>query len=184
MFLQEATLTPKLAEGRYKIAGTEDFLKGHFKDNPVFPGSILLESLGQLAVLHLLTLGIEGEKRKVDPTKILFASCDGVRCHRICKPGETLEFTIQPQRNRAPFAIYTGTVRVNGEKAAVVGSLTLAFAWQETEKPPLAAATPQPEAEAFSKEVASTNGSHAPLNGTHLAKQSLARSESAVPPRR
>lgn len=133
LFLQEAVLTPKLAEGRYRISGTEDFLRGHFKDNPVFPGSILLESLGQLAVLHLLVCGIEGESRKVDPAKILFAACDEVRCHRVCKPGETLEFTIQPQRARAPFAVFTGTVRIAGEKAAVVGSLTLAFGWKDTE---------------------------------------------------
>lgn len=134
LFLQEATLTPKLAEGSYKVAGTEDFLRGHFKDNPVFPGSLMLEALGQLAVLQLLVLGIEGESRKVDPKKILFASCDAVRCTRVCKPGETLQFTIQPQRARAPFSIYTGTVKVNGEKAAVVGTLTLAFGWAEEVK--------------------------------------------------
>jgi acyl carrier protein len=130
LFIQDAVLTPTLAEGRYAISGQEDFLRGHFKDNPVFPGSLMLEALGQLAVLHLLTLGIPGTKREVDPSKILFASCDEVRCHRVCKPGETLEFTIQPQRARAPFAIYTGTVKSRGEKAAVVGTLTLAFGWK------------------------------------------------------
>jgi 3-hydroxyacyl-[acyl-carrier-protein] dehydratase len=131
LFLQSARLTRARAEGRYTISGQEDFLRGHFRDNPVFPGSIQLEAVGQLAVLHLLALGVEGEARTVDPAKILFASCDGVRCKRVCKPGETLEFVVEPVRARAPFAIFTCTVTVGGEKASVVETLTLAFGWKE-----------------------------------------------------
>ena len=31
------------ATGKYKITGDEFFLKGHFKDNPVLPASIMLD---------------------------------------------------------------------------------------------------------------------------------------------
>jgi hypothetical protein len=30
------------------------FLEGHFKENPVFPASIMIEALGQLCVFYLL----------------------------------------------------------------------------------------------------------------------------------
>src|SRR4051812_35030973 len=54
LFLNEASVSSTAANGKYKITGQEFFLQGHFKDNPVMPASIMLEALGQLAVLYLL----------------------------------------------------------------------------------------------------------------------------------
>src|SRR3954468_20505489 len=54
LFLNEASVSSSGANGKYKISGQEFFLQGHFKDNPVMPASIMLEALGQLAVLYLL----------------------------------------------------------------------------------------------------------------------------------
>ena len=54
LFLNEASVSSTGANGKYKITGQEFFLQGHFKDNPVMPASIMLEALGQLAVLFLL----------------------------------------------------------------------------------------------------------------------------------
>ena len=46
LFLESATLNGEVATGIYNISGTEGFLEGHFKDNPVFPASIMIEALG------------------------------------------------------------------------------------------------------------------------------------------
>ena len=54
LFLDEAVLRDGVAEGSYRIDGGEAFLEGHFKDNPIFPASIMIEALGQLAVLYLI----------------------------------------------------------------------------------------------------------------------------------
>src|SRR3954471_22956505 len=54
LFLSEASVSAHGANAKYKISGQEFFLQGHFKDNPVLPASIMLEALGQLAVLFLL----------------------------------------------------------------------------------------------------------------------------------
>jgi acyl carrier protein len=87
LFLSEASVNAHGANAKYKISGQEFFLQGHFKDNPVLPASIMLEALGQLAVLFLLE-GQVGEPGKVvDPRTIFFTSCEGVRCHRVCRPG-------------------------------------------------------------------------------------------------
>src|SRR5271170_5148931 len=36
-------------EGEYKVRGDEPFLRGHFKDEPIFPGVLLVEAAAQLA---------------------------------------------------------------------------------------------------------------------------------------
>ena len=54
LFLETASIGQGEATGTYIIKGTESFLQGHFKNRPVFPASIMIEALGQLAVFYLL----------------------------------------------------------------------------------------------------------------------------------
>ena len=131
LFLGEATVGAHGANAKYKISGQEFFLQGHFKDNPVLPASIMLEALGQLAVLFLLE-GQVGEAGKVvDPKMIFFTSCEGVRCHRICRPGDVLNLSIKPKRLKAPLATFEGQIRVGQEKAAIAEEITLTFGFAE-----------------------------------------------------
>lgn len=127
LFLDEARVGPNQSTASYRITGQEFFLAGHFKNNPVMPASIMLEALGQLGVLHLLAgMSVEGGK-VVDVSTIFFASTDGVRCSRVCKPGDVLTLTIKPKRVRAPLAVYTGNIRVGQDKAVVAEEITLTF---------------------------------------------------------
>ncbi len=127
LFLDDARVSPTLATASYRITGQEFFLAGHFKGNPVMPASIMLESLGQLAVLHLLA-GLAMEPGKVvGVDTIFFASTDGVRCHRVCKPGDVLTLTLKPKRVKEPLAVYTGSIRVGQEKAITAEDITLTF---------------------------------------------------------
>ena len=88
LFIDSAKIIDGVFTASYKIRGSEDFLQGHFKNNPVFPASIMIEALGQVGVLYLLKSGADELKREVRPDSIYFTSCDGVRCHRVCKPGD------------------------------------------------------------------------------------------------
>ena len=38
----------KSAEGTYQISGDEEFLRGHFPENPMWPGVIMVEAIAQL----------------------------------------------------------------------------------------------------------------------------------------
>jgi 3-hydroxyacyl-[acyl-carrier-protein] dehydratase len=127
LFLNEASVSSTAANGKYKITGQEFFLQGHFKDNPVMPASIMLEALGQLAVLYLLE-GMPTEPGKVvSPQTIFFTGCEGVRAHRVCKPGDILSLSVKPKRMKMPLATFEGAIRVGQEKAVIAEEVTLTF---------------------------------------------------------
>ena len=131
LFLNEASVSSQGASAKYKISGQEFFLQGHFKDNPVMPASIMLEALGQLAVLFLLE-GEAGEPGKVvNPQTIFFTSCEGVRCHRMCRPCDVLVLSIKPKRLKIPLATFEGAIRVGQDKAAIAEEITLTFGYAE-----------------------------------------------------
>lgn len=154
LFLNEASVSSHGASAKYRISGQEFFLQGHFKDNPVMPASIMLEALGQLAVLLLLEGGAAEPGKVVNPQAIFFTSCEGVRCHRMCRPGDVLSLSIKPKRLKAPLATFEGAIRVGQDKAAIAEEITLTFGYaeeilappQEEDSVPVEAQTPLPRA--------------------------------------
>ncbi len=131
LFLSEVSVGKNEAIGTYPISGLEEFLKGHFPENPVFPASIMLEALGQLAVFYLVTAHKSESGQSVNPKKILFTGCEAVRCQRICVPGETLTLSIKPKSIRHPIAKFEGKITVEGESAAWAEDISLTFDWSE-----------------------------------------------------
>ena len=136
LFLNEASLSADSAKAKYRISGQEFFLQGHFKGNPVMPASIMSEALGQLAMLFLINGMPVEEGKRVDPASIYFASSEGVRAHRVCKPGDTLSLSIKLKRSKLPLATFEGSIRVGQEKALIVEELTLTFAFVDVIVPP------------------------------------------------
>ncbi|MDQ8205556.1 phosphopantetheine-binding protein [Pelagicoccus sp. SDUM812003] len=126
LFLQSAEISGETASGVYEISGSEAFLAGHFKHDPVFPASIMLESLGQLGVFHFLKT--QAGETSADKLSIYFTGADGVRCHRVCRPGETLALSIELKRRRDPMVVYSGKIMVGDEKAVTAEEITLVFA--------------------------------------------------------
>jgi 3-hydroxyacyl-[acyl-carrier-protein] dehydratase len=137
LFLNEASVNSHSASGKYKITGQEFFLQGHFKDNPVMPASIMLEALGQLAVLYLLEGHVAETGKAVNPAQIFFTGCEGVRAHRVCKPGEILTLLIKPKRNKMPLATFEGSIRVGQEKAIIAEEISLVFAYTDVPESPV-----------------------------------------------
>ena len=96
---------------------------GGFRDTLVIARPSFLvgdrEALGQLGVLFLLEAQIGEAGKTVDPKMIFFTSCEGVRCHRVCRPGDVLSLSIKPKRLKLPLATFEGQIRVGQEKAAI-----------------------------------------------------------------
>ncbi len=154
LFLSEASVSAHGANAKYKISGQEFFLQGHFKDNPVLPASIMLEALGQLGVLFLLEGHVGEAGKNVDPKTIFFTSCEGVRCHRVCRPGDVLTLSIKPKRLKLPLATFEGQIRVGQEKAAIAEEITLTYAFAEEVAQPAAPVAVPPAASATKAESA------------------------------
>lgn len=127
LFLHEARINGQSAEGTYRISGDEAFLEGHFKDRPVFPASLMLEALGQLAVLFLLKGKNEALESAPRPESIYFVSCDGVRCHKTCAPGDILQLSVHLKKVHAPIAQFEGTILCDGVKVAKAEEISLTF---------------------------------------------------------
>ena len=158
LFLNEASVSSTGANGKYKITGQEFFQQGHFKDNPVMPASIMLEALGQLAVLFLLEGAPTEPGKAIGSNTIFFTGCEGVRAHRMCKPGDILTLSIKPKRMKMPLATFEGAIRVGQEKAVIAEDITLTFAYVDV------AVAPAPVAETSQPGSSSEgSGSNPPL---------------------
>jgi len=127
LFLESVTLEGDEVRGDYKITGKEYFLEGHFKEQPIFPASIMIEALGQLCVFYLLKGDHASLTEKVDPKTIFFTSCDGVKCRRICQPGDKLSMKVKVSRVRHPLACFSGEINVGGDRTATAEEIKLAF---------------------------------------------------------
>jgi acyl carrier protein len=140
MFLDEAELNGETIKASYTIKGTESFLEGHFKDEPIFPASIVFEAMGQAACLWLLEKAPGQLGKPIQPNHVFFASLDGAHFYRKTRPGEKLEFTQKLVKLREPLAIFEGAVTSNSQRVARIERLVLAFGEPLLPEPAAAAA--------------------------------------------
>lgn len=69
------------------LSVNEPFFQGHFPEQPVFPGVLLLEAMAQAAgILGFCTQN----KTNEDGTTYYFAGADNVRFKRPCLPGDQI----------------------------------------------------------------------------------------------
>jgi 3-hydroxyacyl-[acyl-carrier-protein] dehydratase len=126
LFLDSAHLWQAEASGEFALDSEAVYFRAHCPEHPVFPASLIIEALGQLAILHLLHRCGDAGEAALNPSGLRFTSCEGVRCRRECLPGETLQLKVVQTVSRHPVYIYRGSVKVGGEGAASVESITFA----------------------------------------------------------
>lgn len=127
LFLDKATIENETVTAGYHIRGDEYFLEGHFRNNPVFPASIVFEALGQAACLWVLESAPKRLEIDLEAAEVLFASMGTTQFYRRAKPGDYLEFHLELQKLKSSLAIFNGQVHVRGERVARVENLMLAF---------------------------------------------------------
>ena len=70
------------------ISGNEFFLEGHFPNNPIFPGVIIIEALGQASgILGFVTMNKTPEEGSI----YVLAGVDKVRFRKRVRPGDTID---------------------------------------------------------------------------------------------
>ena len=96
-----------IAHGGYTVRGDEWFLQGHFPGNPVVPGVIQCEIMGQACALLL------GDKLKGNTA--YYTGMDKVRFKRKVVPGNTIVVDAVVTRQKGPFYFTHAKATVDGE---------------------------------------------------------------------
>lgn len=96
------------------VSASEPQFQGHFPDNPVMPGVLIIEALAQTgAVLMSKTLDAD-----ISNTVIYFLGVDKARFRKQVRPGDVLEMPVKIIKNRRGIFQFEGEARVNGVRVA------------------------------------------------------------------
>ncbi|MGJ3233323.1 MAG: 3-hydroxyacyl-ACP dehydratase FabZ [Oceanicaulis sp.] len=96
------------------VAASEPHFQGHFPENPVMPGVLIIEALAQTgAVLMSKTLDAD-----ISNTVIYFLGVEKARFRKPVRPGDFLEMPVEVVANRRGVFKFKGEARVNGVKCA------------------------------------------------------------------
>ncbi len=95
------------AEGKYTVRGDEWFLQGHFPGNPVVPGVILCEILGQTCSV-ILADAVKGATP-------YFTGLQNVKFKNVVRPGDVLNLSCRLTKSRPPFYFAEGKGYVEGK---------------------------------------------------------------------
>ena len=110
------------ARGIKCVSVNEQFFCGHFPQEHIMPGVLILEALAQVGAVVLLSL--PENRGKI----ALFGGVKNARFKRKVTPGDVLEMTCTLVRRRGPVGIGSCEATVNGEIACTA---ELIFAVQQ-----------------------------------------------------
>lgn len=102
------------------VTRNEWFFEGHFPQQPIMPGVLIIEALAQTGAVAALSA--EQFQGKLG----LFAGIDGVRFRRQVAPGDQLRLEVTLERIRGPVGKASAAATVEGEPVAS-GTLTFAM---------------------------------------------------------
>ena len=110
------------ARGIKCVSVNEQFFCGHFPQEHIMPGVLILEAMAQVGAVALLSLPENLGKI------VLFGGVKNARFKRKVTPGDVLEMTCTLTRRRGPVGIGSCEATVNGEIACTA---ELIFAVQQ-----------------------------------------------------
>lgn len=99
--------------GIKNVTANEPQFQGHFPDNPVFPGVLLIEGMAQTGgVLCIAALGLD------KPKVVYFLTVDKAKFRKPVVPGDTVEYHMRRIAQRRSMWWYRGEAKVAGQIVA------------------------------------------------------------------
>jgi 3-hydroxyacyl-[acyl-carrier-protein] dehydratase len=110
LFVDEVLeISEKRILAKRNIRCDEYFFKGHFPEEPIMPGVLMVEAIAQAGGVMLL--------RKYKNAIPLFMAIEKARFRKIVKPGDTLILEVELIQERGKVVKIAGTARVEEELA-------------------------------------------------------------------
>ena len=109
----EALEAGKRAVGIKVVSANEAFFQGHFPEEHVMPGVLIIEALAQTGAVALLSQ--DSFKGKI----AYFAGINKARFKRKVIPGDVLKLEVEMTKIRGPIGVGEAKATVNGELACV-----------------------------------------------------------------
>ncbi len=100
------------ATGIKNVTMNEPFFQGHFPDNPIMPGVLIIESMAQVG--GILAFKSADVKNK----GVYFMGIDKAKFRRPVVPGDTLEIKLEVTKTRGKIWKFHGKAIVEGKVAA------------------------------------------------------------------
>ena len=92
----------------------EPFFQGHFPGNPIMPGVMVIEAMGQAGAV----LAAESLSPEKQGSLIFFMGMDNVRFRKPVIPGDQLFFEVQILKQRTKVVKMSGVAIVDGNRVA------------------------------------------------------------------
>lgn len=118
--------TDQSAIGIKNVTFNEPIFQGHFPDNPIFPGVLIIEGMAQTAGAIVIKHDSASGSKHI----VLMLGIDKAKFRKPAGPGDTIEFHIEKiQRRRnvgryAAKAIVAGTIIAEAEITAMIVEAT------------------------------------------------------------
>src|ERR1700727_1671390 len=96
--------------GIKNITMNEPQFVGHFPENPVMPGVLVIEGMAQTACVLVLRLMPPSEKQRV----MFFLTIDKAKFRKPARPGDTLEYHVDKVARRRTMWWYRAEAKING----------------------------------------------------------------------
>ena len=102
----------KRAVGKKCVSFNEPYFAGHFPNEPVMPGVLIIEAMAQAGAVAILSKpGQEGKTA-------YFAGIQNAKFKKKVKPGDVLTLELEIIKEKGPIGVGKGTAKVDGALVA------------------------------------------------------------------